>query len=149
MTLRSTPFSHSCARGPNGEARHHRRRSASTPTHFTSGSAGHAPHPATESAPSPRFPGGTGWTKAARDPLDDTPLPPTKPLLPSRPGYVTRGSTERPRSDPTMLFYDRKSPLSAGSGGAGCGLYHCRRALSCRRVAGGRSAAGEAAAQIS
>lgn len=58
-----------------------------------------------------------------------------------------RGSPALPQcfSTPGRAHCPRKS----GEGGGNGGLYHGRRALSCRRVAGGRSAPREAAPRVS
>lgn len=86
-----------CARAHGGDL-HPKRRSASTPTRFTRGRAGRAPHTAAESA---------------AHTLDPTPQPPPVPQLPGTPCREPRASIERTHRAPTMLFYDQKSPLSA------------------------------------
>lgn len=111
---------------------HPKRRSASTPTRFTRGPGGRAPH-------TPHSPGRERRPKAAAETLDPGPHGPPKPQLPGTPCRAPRESLERSRRAPTMLFYGRKSPLSVGPGGGEDGLYHGRRALSCPRVAGGEN----------
>lgn len=105
-----------CAWACGGDL-HRKRSSASTPTHFTRGPAGRAPHAATELAPSPDFPGRGRRPKPTADTLDGRPQPPPKPQLPGNPYCAPSECRERTRRPPTMLFYDRKRPLPAGVGG--------------------------------
>lgn len=71
-----------CAWACGGDLRR-KRSSASTPTHFTRGPAGRAPHAATELGPSPDFPGRGRRPKSTADTLDSRPQPPPKPQLPT------------------------------------------------------------------